>query len=203
MYVAGSHNLTWTTFPAALDHAEHGCLLLVGPPLCFDLTGRSVRLRRLCKPALVRNARTTADVHLVHLDRAVQLHVAVVHQLVANEREHAPRRLVGDAQFSLQLLGRDAATSAGHEVHRIEPQVQRRGRLVEDRACRRVNVQSACRARPRLAGLSSAVALEGADLFALGAVSLVGIVERVARLPKPRQTGLVVREVSHELHEGV
>src|SRR5437764_550246 len=39
----------------------------------------------------------------------------------------------GCGQLALQLLGGNPATSACHQVHRVEPQVQRRGRLVKDR----------------------------------------------------------------------
>ena len=93
------------------------------------------------------------------------------HQLVANQVRHAPRRLVGDAKLPLKLLRRDAAPSAGHQVHRVEPQVQRRGRLVKDRPGRRVQVVAAAGAGPRLALLRRLVALEHAGCSHFGQVA--------------------------------
>src|SRR5690349_14346242 len=54
-------------------------------------------------------------------------------KLVADQVAHAPCGLVGDAQLALDVLGGDPASCAGHQVDHVEPQVQRRGRLVEDR----------------------------------------------------------------------
>ena len=50
------------------------------------------------------------------------------------------RGLVVDADLALQLLGGDPASSARHQVDRVEPQLERRRRLVEDRPGGRVDV---------------------------------------------------------------
>src|SRR5208282_5614234 len=65
----------------------------------------------------------------------------------ANLFEHAPRRLVGDSGFALNLLCGDTATGLGHEVDRIEPNRKRGGRFMEDRVCGRMNVMAAMIAR--------------------------------------------------------
>src|SRR5713101_8588215 len=69
--------------------------------------------------------------------------VSLVHELGANQVEHAPRALVRHTDLSLQLLGRDAASRTRHHVNRVVPKVQRRGRLLEDRPDQRVNVMPA------------------------------------------------------------
>ena len=97
-------------------------------------------------------ARGLPPTYISSISTARQRRVVVLaHQFVADEGEHPPRRLVGHAQLALKLLGRNATTSAGHEVHGVEPQVQRRGRLVEDRPRCRVDVSDHSRAGPGLA----------------------------------------------------
>src|SRR4051794_6699917 len=74
---------------------------------------------------LATDPRLATDQHLVRLDLAVEFGCVLLHQLMPDHLAHAPRRLVCDAQLSLDLLRRDAATSACHQVHRIEPELQR------------------------------------------------------------------------------
>src|SRR5438105_9899415 len=83
-----------------------------------------------------------------------------LHELVADLVEHPPRRLVVDAKLALKVLRGDPASSASDEVHRVEPQVQGRGRLVEDRPGCWVDVVTARGAGPRLAALRGLVTLE-------------------------------------------
>ena len=59
----------------------------------------------------------------------------------ADALHHLVRLLVRDPKLALHLLGRDPATSASHEVHRVEPQVQRRRGPLKDGALLRVDVQ--------------------------------------------------------------
>lgn len=143
-----------------------------------------------------------ADVCFVGFHSARQRVAVLFHKLASNQVRHAPGRLVRDAKLALQLLCGDAASSAGHEVHRIEPQMQRGRRLVEDRPRCWVEVVPATRTRPRLALLRHAVALEDALRFALRAVRVFAI-RRVALAPKDFETRRIVGVLLHELHEGV
>lgn len=66
-------------------------------------------------------ASSPADVGVVNLDCAGQRLPVLSHQLVSDFVGHAPRRLVGNAKFALQLLSGNAASGAGHEVHGVKP----------------------------------------------------------------------------------
>ena len=81
----------------ALHHPEHGRLM-----------------RPFGRTALRRPAPTATDIRLVHLDGLIAPEGSGIlhHQLRANQVRHTPRRFVSDAQFALDLLGRDAATRA-------------------------------------------------------------------------------------------
>src|SRR5438045_5950766 len=85
----------------------------------------------------------SAVVHLVHLHRrTLQLHPLFGEER-ANLPEHAPCGLVGDASLPLNLFRGDAATSGTHEVHRVEPSLERSSGLLEDGSGQRVNVVAA------------------------------------------------------------
>src|SRR4051812_19090585 len=92
------------------------------------------------------------------------------HELVAYEVRHPPRGLVRDAKLTLKVLGGHRAASARHQVHRVEPKVQRRSRAVEDRPCGRMDVVAARVARPRRPRPDL---VELACLLALRAVSVL------------------------------
>jgi hypothetical protein len=136
----------------------------------------------------------------VGLDRAGERTFAVVgHELVADQVEHAPCGLVRHAKLTLQLLGRDPASSASHEIHGVEPQVQRRGRLVKDRPGQRIDVVAAVVA---VVGRASLHAMEAALAVALLAKRCV-TVRGEPLTPKPIEAGSVIAELLDELHEGV
>lgn len=110
--------------------------------------------------------------------------------------EYAPGSLVRHAEFALKLLGRNPAAGRGHEVHPIEPRLQRRGRLLKDRPGQRVDVRAAVVARVRLA---LAQAMLRAHLLALAAHDPV-------RVREPRQVlqaGVIIGEVAIEVTNGV
>src|SRR5207245_6573288 len=67
--------------------------------------------------------------------------------------EHAPRGLVGDSKLALKLLRGDSAPSAGHEEDAVEPEAQRRSRVLEDRPGHRVFIVPAELAGVGRAGL--------------------------------------------------
>jgi hypothetical protein len=116
--------------------------------------------------------------------------------------EHAPRGLVGNAKFPLKLLRGDSASGACHQVDRVEPQMQRRGRFVVDRSRRRVQVITARGARPRLPLLLGRVTMKhplGVALRTMG----VRAIRRKAVAPQLLKASLVVAELAHELHQRV
>src|SRR5260370_30236749 len=86
-----------------------------------------------------------ADVRFVHFDRLVAFKRFNIfgHKFVTDFLRYAVRGLVGNAKLALQLLRGDSAASACHEIYRIEPQMERRGRLMEDCASGRREVLSA------------------------------------------------------------
>jgi len=127
--------------PLALNHAENRSLV--------DATANDATT-------------VSADVGLSSLNGAKNRLARLFHQVVANQVRHAPRGLVGATDLPFQLLSGDTASSAGHEVNGVEPQVQRCRRLVEDGASGRVQVVAATVARPRPALLSRVLALEDA-----------------------------------------
>ena len=113
--------------------------------------------------------------HFVDLNAGATLAakwVFVVVQHGANLLEHAPRGFVRYSRFALDLLGGDSAAGRGHEVHRIEPRRERRGRLVEDGVRRGVNVIAAMLAR---IGRTALEAIMLCDFLAVLAVDAVGI----------------------------
>ena len=143
--------------PAALDHPEHRRLGFAERGRCRatvradgDVWRRASGFARLAAPG-----------SLVDLNVAGQRLAVVAHQR-PDALHHLVRLLVRDADLALHLLGRDAAASASHQIHRVEPQVQRRGRALKDRALLRVDVQAARVARvgrPGLGAVELALAL--------------------------------------------
>ena len=77
-----------------------------------------------------------AEIGVVELDPPAERVLAValhhhLHQLVA----HAPRRVVGDAQMTVQLHRRDPFLVLGHEVDGLKPHRQEQLGGVEDGSC--------------------------------------------------------------------
>lgn len=140
---------------------------------------------------------------LLTYSHVIALRTAILrHQLVSNQVGHAPRRLVGDAKLPLKLLRGDAAARAGHQVHRVEPQVQGRGRLVEDRPGCGVEMVSAALTGPRLALLRGGIPAEFTGLLALRAFG-VSPVLGIAIAPQPIKAGVVVGKLALEVHQCV
>ena len=86
---------------------------------------------------------------LISLDFAGQLgRVVLLHEVVADQVAHPPRGLVSDADLPLDRLGGHSAARTSHHVHDVEPELQRRSRLVEDRPGGGVDVMPAGIAGP-------------------------------------------------------
>src|SRR5687768_17318554 len=75
--------------------------------------------------ALVREARLATEHRFVGLNLTRQTISVLRHEFTPDEMAHAPRRLVRHAQLALDLLRGDSATSACHQIHRVEPKLKR------------------------------------------------------------------------------
>lgn len=146
-------------------------------------------------------ARLAANERLVGLYLALQRFVGVlVHELIANQIRHAPRGLVRDAELPFKLLRGYSAPSARHQVHRVEPKVQRGRRLLKDRSGKRMKMLATSCTRPRRAPILDRVFLERSGFFTLRAERVL-TVRREAFTPEELETGGVIGELDHELHE--
>ena len=121
-------------------------------------------------PGAVREAALAGEVGLVHLDIAREDDGEVVlrHERVADHVEHPPCGLVGDTKLAFELLRGDTASGACDEEQRVVPEMEGRGRLVEDRPRRGMDMASAMGAGPRLATVPVGVLVENPLHPALG-----------------------------------
>jgi hypothetical protein len=89
-----------------------------------------------------------ADKRLVRLDVAFQHFEAIsfFHQL-PYLMTNPPRCFIRDAARSLQLLAAHAVSGRNKQIDRIEPSLQRRVTVMEDRPCARIDMVAAMRAR--------------------------------------------------------
>lgn len=173
-----------------LHHAEHSLLASrTAPTEAFPLGG-------------VHVDGFPAEVGLIKLYRAVQWFVRLFHQLVPNFLGDSPRRLVSHPKLSLKLLSGYPASSASHQVHGVQPQVQGRGRLVEDGSSGGMQVVTADGASPRLALLLRLVPFEGAYRLALRAIGVLAV-RGVPTPPQRLQASLIIGVLLHEFHEGI
>ena len=138
-------------------------------------------------------------VHLVHFDAATAFAAKAValRPEFTNLLEHAPRGFVGDSGLKLNLLCRNAATSASHQVHRMKPDSQCRAGLLEDRPGRRVDVIPA-----RLTSVSRA-ALHAVVFARFLALVAHGYAAREALLFDLLKAGIVGWEIFFKLLESV
>lgn len=107
----------------------------------------------------------------VNLDFAKELEAPVLGHEFANLVEHPPCRLVGNAGFSLKLLGGNAGSGRGHEEHSVEPCPQGSAGLVEYRIGARGDMRGTSDTGINLAGLNPAM---GGNFPALLAVNAGG-----------------------------
>src|SRR6266850_1115979 len=135
----------------------------------------------------------SAVVHLIHLHRRTLQLQTVLGQETPNLAEHAPRSFVGDASFPLNLLCGDAATSRTHEVHRVEPSLERSGGLLENSASQRIDVIPA-----RLAGIGGA-ASNAVVLPLDAALRAFGHAVRPTLFLDAFKAGIVARKLGIEL----
>src|SRR5439155_20759883 len=95
----------------------------------------------------------------------------------------------------------DSTASARHEVHRVEPQLQRRGRPLEDRSAHRMDAVAARSAEPARALLRRFVTLKDPLRIAAGTVGMLAV-RGEALTPQPHKAGLVIGELPRELQKG-
>ena len=115
----------------AFDHAKNGSFTSPAGAVMLAFARVFVLLQTTVK--------TFVSFNLAGQFRAI---VAFV-QHRANLLEYTPCGFIGDAKLPFQLLRTDSAPRAGHQIHRIEPELQRGGRILEDRAAHRMFVMSA------------------------------------------------------------
>src|SRR6187455_2744522 len=150
-----------------------------------------------CATSALAAAPIAAVIRLVAFDGAFEfVRVGVVLHQPTNRMRHAPRRLVGHAELTLEFERRDPVPAAAHQEHREEPKRQRCGRVVEDGSRRWADLGTAPRTGERL---TSRDAVEAVTLSAHtdGAVLAVSLLEQV------QQTGVVVWELLAEVGKGV
>lgn len=140
-------------------------------------------------------ASPSPDVCVINFDRPAELSIVLIEQ-GANPIEHAPCRLVGDADLTLQLLSRDTAAGRGHEKDRVKPNAKGCPRVLKDGACHRVLVVPAAVTGIGWAALDSVVLGDFAADLAEDAIG-------VQVIPKPIKTGCIIREVFLEVADCV
>ncbi len=144
----------------AFDYAENGSLTSPASPEMLALTRMLVLFEATIKA-------------FIHLDFAGQLWTVVTFvQHRANLLEDAPRGFVGDAKLTLQLLGANAASRGSHQIHRIEPELERCRRVLKDCTAHWMLVASA---KLTAIGPARCGAMMLGYLFALWAEDPVGI----------------------------
>jgi hypothetical protein len=173
---------------AAFNHPENGSF-------AFPSRGASQALRETLVAVFA------AEIRFVKLDFARQL-AAIIGQRITKTIENAPRGFIGDAKLAPKLFSGDTASRACDQVHRVEPEMKGRGRLVEDRPRGRVQMMPTRDTRPRLPLLRCRVALERANFVALWAMRVLAISGQTI-VPKPVQARVIVGELLHELHQRI
>lgn len=143
-------------------------------------------------PATLSARTLPADHRFVGLDMPRKL-IVTIHkaEILANLMAHAPRRFVIHAKLALQFLRRNAVARRGEQVHRIEPLLQRRVRIIERGSNHRVNVLTA------LAGIGGHLR-ELAKLAYLMTARALEIVA-IPQSEKVPQAGVVIREHPHKI----
>jgi len=114
----------------------------------------------------------------------------------ANLLKHAPCSFIGYARLTLNLFGRNSATGRSHQVDRIKPSAQWRGRLVKDRASGRMNMVATMVARVRWAALNT---MMFCGRFALDTVNAI----RVEVITQPLKAGRVIRVLALKVFQCV
>ena len=165
-----AHDLGLNT-ATAIDHADHGSLAS-GPTA--PLAGAN-----------------TADIGFIRLALAKELAGLVLHEL-ADFVSHAPRRLIGHAKLPFQFLGRYAVPGGGHQEDGKEPRHEAGGGLVEDGACRGVNLIAA-----PSAGIGAAV-IDGMEAVRLAAL-VTFAASRPARVEQEIKAGAVIGKLGLEI----
>jgi hypothetical protein len=139
----------------------------------------------------------SAEVGFVHLHRwSLQLQVAIGEQ-GANLMEHAPCSFVGNSSLALNLLSGYTATSGTHEIHGIEPSLERSSALLKDGASERIDVIPAM-----VASISSATS--NAIVFAVySTLGTEGNTVRPTLFFDVLQAGIIGRKFKVEILESV
>ena len=111
-----------------------------------------------------------ADVGLVNFYLSEQRDAVFLGHQLTDLGEHPPGRLVSDAGFPLQLLGRYARPGRSHEEHGVEPDLERCTGLMKDGVGSWGDVETAEFTRVDLAALNAVMT---SYLIAFGAMNAV------------------------------
>src|SRR6266581_3695824 len=111
--------------------------------------------------------------------------------------DHAPRGLIGDASFPLNLLRGDTATSGTHEVHGVEPSLEKSSGFLEHGPRQRIDVIPAV-----VAGIGG-TARHTIMLPLDAALPALGYAIRPALLFNVLKAGIVVRKLGVKVRDGV
>jgi hypothetical protein len=138
-----------------------------------------------------------AIVGFVYLNRwSLQLQIAL-REKRANLLEDAPCGFVGDASLALNLLSGDAAPSRPHQVHGVEPSLERSSGLLKDGPSKRINLSAAMVAAICGAALDSVVLALHAALGALSNAARPALLHHVVK------AGVVIRKLFVEVPNGI
>ena len=139
-----------------------------------------------------------AHVGFVYLDRwPLQFQIIAFGEHRANLLEHTPCGFVSDTAFSLNLLCRNPAASRTHQVHGIEPCLERSSGLFHDGSSERINLSPAV-----IAAICGAIldAIVFAFLLALLAVSDAA---RPSLIHQVSKANVIIRKLFVEVSNGI
>ena len=141
-----------------------------------------------CRSPTMLTGSLAADVDLIDLNMPGKIVITVnVGHVLADFVTDAPRRLVGHPKLALQFFRGYAVPGRGEQVHRVEPLLQRRPRVLERRPSHRMDVMAAPRA-----GIGGQLrqSHEPTFLSAFWAIKCLA----VARFHQVREAAIVVRK---------
>lgn len=165
---------------AAFNHPDNGSLFLVATPRSAD--------------AILADAAVVGFVDLNR--RTLQLYVRFREQF-PNLMEHAPCSFVSDAAFPLNLFRGNSAPSRTHQVHGIEPSLERGSGLFKDGPGKRVNLSTAM-----IAAISGAL-LYPVVFAVLSTLGAIGDAAGPALLTQIGKAGVVCRKLFVEVPKGI
>jgi len=168
-------------------------------PLALDLTRDDGLVAQPVPSGItaIRKRSTSTDIGFVRFNGIGSRESPnILSQEFPNLRPHPPRGFIGNAEFSLNLLGRHSAARGRHLKDRVEPQVERRGGFLEDRPGGGVDMVSTEVTTVRRTALD---AMMLGDPLAERALNTI----RIKEVSQPLQANGIVGEVAAEVSDRV